>query len=180
MQSKLLSTLLLAGAAMASQFASASDGRITFNGNVTAHTCTISGNGSSSNNFTVSLPSVSASALSEAGATAGRTPFDIALTGCVPATGNVRVHFEQGSSVDTSTGNLKLETGGANNVQIRLLNSDLAPIKIGAAEASQNSKSVALSDAGTATVRLFAEYNATGAATPGAAKSSVTYTLTYQ
>lgn len=180
MQTKLIYTLVLAGAATATQFASAADGTITFSGNVTAQTCTINGNGSSSNNFTVTLPTVSTSALASAGQTAGRTPFSIALTACTPASGNVRVYFEPGPTVDTSTGNLILASGGATNVQIGLLNADLTAIKLGAADASQNSKSVAISATGAATLPFYAQYFSTGTATAGAANSSVMYTLAYQ
>lgn len=178
MHTKLISSLLFVSAAMASQLAAAADGQITFNGEVTAQTCTISGNGSAKD-FTVTLPTVSTSALAAAGETAGRTPFNIALTGCTPDSGDVRVHFEQGPTVDTSTGRLKLEAGGAQNVQISLLNSDLTAIRLGQAEASQNSLPVAISN-GSATLPFFAEYYATGQATPGAANSNVMYTLTYQ
>lgn len=180
MQTKIISALLLVGAATASQIASASDGTITFNGSITAQTCTINGNGSGSNNFTVTLPKVSTSALPAAGKVAGATPFTVALTACTPASGNVHTYFEPGPTVDTATGNLVLNTGGATNVEIGLLNSDFSTIKVGAADASQNSKSVAISSAGAATLAYYAQYVATGAATAGAATSSVTYSLIYQ
>ena len=46
--------------AFAPQNAKASDGTITFNGKITAQTCTIAGNGGGSS-FTVTLPTVSTS-----------------------------------------------------------------------------------------------------------------------
>jgi major type 1 subunit fimbrin (pilin) len=180
MQTKIISALLLVGAASASQIASATDGTITFTGSVTPQTCTINGNGSGSNNFTVPLPTVSTSALSAVGQVAGSTPFSIALTACTPASGNVQTYFEPGPTVDTTTGNLVLTTGGATNVEIGLLNGDLSKITVGAAAASQNSKSVAISSAGAATLKYYAQYVATGVATAGAANSSVTYSLVYQ
>lgn len=178
MQIKFVSSLLLAGATMASQAAFAANGTITFTGNVTAQTCTINGTGS--NNFTVTLPTVSASTLATSGQTAGRTPFSIVLTACSPASGKVHAYFEPGSTVDPATGNLVLAAGGATNVQIGLLNNDLTAIKLGAADASQNSKSVDVSAAGGATLPFQAQYIATGVATAGAANSSVMYTLVYQ
>jgi major type 1 subunit fimbrin (pilin) len=178
MKTKLISAVIFASAAMASQFACASDGTITFTGNVTAQTCTISGNGTT-NNFTVALPSVSSSSLAAAGQTAGRTAFNIALTACTPATGTVHTYFEPGATTDLTTGNLIVATGGATNVEIGLLNSDFTPIKAGAADASQNSESVSIA-AGSATLNYYAQYTATGAATAGKANSSVTYTLSYQ
>ncbi|MEN2469434.1 type 1 fimbrial protein [Burkholderia stabilis] len=180
MQTKLISALLLVGAATASQVASAADGTITFTGSVTAQTCTINGNGSNSNNFNVPLLNVSTSALAAAGQTASAKAFSIALTACTPASGNVHAYFEPGPTVDTATGNLFLTAGGATNVEIRLLNGDYTPIKLGAADASQNSQSVAITAAGTATLNYLAEYYATGAATAGAATSSVMYSLVYQ
>lgn len=178
MKTKLISALIFASAAMASQFAAAADGTITFTGNVTAQTCTINGGGAN-NNFTVALPTVSASSLAAAGQTAGRTPFKIALTACTPATGTVHTFFEPGPTTDLATGNLIVATGGASNVEIGLLNSNFSAIKAGAADASQNSQTAAIT-AGSATLNYYAQYTATGAATAGAANSSVMYTLSYQ
>lgn len=186
MQTKLISALLIAGAATASQVAFAADGTITFSGAVTAQTCTINGNGSGSKNFTVTLPTVSASSLATAGATAGATPFNIALTACTPTTGTnavkaVHAYFEAGPTIDTTTGNLILASGGATNVEIQLLNAaDQSAVKLGQADASQNSKPVNVSAGGAATLQFYAQYYATGAATAGAANSSVMYTIAYQ
>lgn len=158
----------------------AADGTITFNGSITAQTCSISGNGSGSSDFNVTLPTVSVSSLTLGGQPAGRTPFAIALTGCSPNTGNVHTLFEAGPTTDATTGNLMLNAGGATNVEIGLLNgSDLSPIKVGFADASQNSQSVAITG-GTATLPYYAQYVATGVPTAGAANSSVMYTLVYQ
>ncbi|NML33940.1 fimbrial protein [Paraburkholderia antibiotica] len=165
---------------LASLGAHAADGTITFNGMVTAQTCTINGNGSGSNDFTVTLPTVSASTLAAAGDTAGRTPFNIALTNCTPASGNVHTFFEQGPTIDATTGDLILANGGATNVQLHLQNSDLSDIALNGDDGTQNSLSVAISSAGAATLPYYVEYKATGAATPGAADSSVMYTMSYQ
>lgn len=179
MKIKLLSALLGAAVLMASQTAAASDGTITFNGNITAQTCTINGNGSGSNNFSVTLPTVSTATLASAGQTAGRTPFNIKLSSCTPSSGNVHTYFEPGPTTDASTGNLVLNAGGATNVQLGLLNADFSAIKAGFADASQNSKSVAITT-GSATLSYYVQYVATGAAGAGAANSSVLYTLAYQ
>ncbi|MGO4278151.1 major type 1 subunit fimbrin (pilin) [Cupriavidus sp. OV038] len=177
MKSKLLSALIIGGTAMASQMAAAADGTITFTGNVTAQTCAINGGAT---NFVVALPTVSASSLSAAGKTAGRTPFSIALSGCTPTAGNVRTFFEAGPNTDASTGRLNLTAGGAQRVQIGLQNaSDETNINVGFANALQNSKSVPLAS-GAATLRYYAQYVATGAATAGAANTSVMYSIAYQ
>jgi len=179
MKTKLVSTMITAGIALASHGAFAADGTITFNGNITAQTCTINGNGSGAKDFTVTLPTVSTSTLASAGQTAGRTPFNIALTNCTPGTGNVHTFFEPGPTTDATTGNLILNAGGATKVQLGLLNSDFSAIKSGFADASQNSKPVAITSGG-ATLSYYVQYVATGAATAGAAKSSVLYTIAYQ
>ncbi|MFS8974099.1 fimbrial protein [Cupriavidus necator] len=161
------------------QFASAANGNITFNGKITPQTCVISGNGTTSTDFTVTLPEVSVSTLDSAGRTAGRTPFSIGLN-CTPSTGSVHAYFEPGANVDTATGRLNVLPGGATNVQIGLLNAaNSSKINLGAADAAQNSIAVPLVG-GIATLNYYAEYVATGIATPGAAESSVMYTIVYQ
>lgn len=170
-------TLMCALLGVASIGAHASDGTITFTGNVTAQTCTISGNGGTAS-FTVALPTVSASSLAAAGATAGRTPFNIALSNCAQGSGNVHTFFEQGPTIDATTGNLLVNTGGATNVEIQLQNANLTNIALNQPDSTQNSASMSIST-GTATLNYFAQYIATGKATAGAANSSVMYTMSY-
>ncbi|SPA56939.1 fimbrial protein [Cupriavidus taiwanensis] len=180
---KLLAALIVAGTAMGAQSAHAVDGTITFNGKVIGQTCTINGNGKGpgNTNFAVQLPTVSTTTLNAAGNVAGQTPFNIALTDCTPDTGNVHTFFEAGPTTDATTGNLILEAGGATNVQIRLLNGGTAntPIKAGFTDAAQNSNSVPITN-GAATLWYYAQYYATGQATPGAANSSVMYSISYE
>lgn len=180
MNRKLLSALILAGTAMAAPVAFAHDGVISLSGSVTGQTCTINGNGTGASSFLVPLPTVSTSALRTAGQRAGATPFSIALTGCTPGTSNVHTLFEAGLSTDSQTGHLKLDAGGASNVQISLVNRDnLSIIKLGFADALQNSSSVAIDNNGSAELKYIAEYVATGPAGPGPAKSRVRYTIVY-
>lgn len=180
---KLLAALIVAGTAMGAQFAHAADGTITFNGKIIGQTCTINGNGEGPGvtNFTVRLPAVSTSTLNGAGKVAGQTPFNIALSNCTPDTGNVHTFFEAGPTTDATTGNLILEAGGAENVQIRLLNGGTAntPIKAGFTDAAQGSNAVPLTN-GAATLWYYAQYYATGAATAGLANSSVMYSIAYE
>ncbi|WP_354686457.1 fimbrial protein [Cupriavidus necator] len=179
MKIKLLAALIVAGTAMSAQFAHATDGLINFKGLITPQTCTINGNGSGSSDFTVTLPTVSVGTLNQAGASAGRTPFKIALTNCTPESGTVHTFFEAGPTTDAATGNLILDAGGASNVQIRLLNDNFTYIKAGFADASQQFKTFSISG-GNATLSYYAEYVATAAATPGEANSRVMYTIAYQ
>lgn len=164
--------------------AHAVDGKIEFTGSITALTCTINGGGAN-NNFSVALPPVSTSSLAAVGSTAGRTPFAITLTNC-SLTGPshaVTTYFEPGDTVDPVTGQLIVDAGGAQNVQLRLLNSgDNSKIVAGSANGSQNSTPVDLDASGNATLNYFVEYAQYGAsgATVGAANSRVFYTLTYE
>lgn len=179
MRNRLIFIPLFVAMSAASSLASAGDGTITFNGNITSQTCTIKGNGGGKD-FAVTLPTVSAATLSTSGKTAGRTPFVIDLSNCSAGSANVHTFFENGPTTDNATGNLILTGGGATNVQIGLVNGDDgSPIKAGFADASQNSKSVTI-NAGAAQLRYAAEYVATGAAGAGAANSSVLYSIAYQ
>ena len=101
----------------------------------------------------------------------------ISLTGCT-STGRVYSNFEPGTNVDGVTNNLKT---GIANLQVRLLNGDLTPIKAGLAAAAQNSKAVQIAG-GAATLPYFAEYIANGAAVTaaGAVSTTVQYTLAYE
>jgi len=176
---KTIISSVLAVAALAPIASFASDGTINFTGAVTSQTCTINGG---TPNFTVTLPKVSASSLSTAGAKAGQTAFTIALTGCSPASGNARAFFEAGTNVDLISGRLNIATGGGNatNVQIGLATTTGTDIKIGASSGAQNTTYVPISAAGTANLSYLAQYVATGAATAGATTSSVTYTIEFQ
>ncbi|WER47477.1 fimbrial protein [Cupriavidus sp. WKF15] len=185
MNTKLFTALVIAGAAIGSPFAHASDGTITFKGQITDTTCTITtGNAGS---FTVTLPNVSKTNLAAAGSTAGITGFSIALSNCNPASGNVHAFFEAGANVDPATGRLVntdgVGSGGAANVQIGLLNpSNGSLISIGASDgAAQNSLAQPIKPDGTALLPYAAQYVATGgAAAAGSVSSSVTYILSYQ
>ncbi|HEP8699048.1 TPA: type 1 fimbrial protein [Pseudomonas aeruginosa] len=160
--------------------ANASDGTITFSGKIIDSTCIIEAGGSK--DFTVNLPSVSKASLASTGAVSGRTPFTITLSGC--GTGNVATYFEPGSTVDYDSGRLLNQTspdaGGATNVELQLLGStsEFLPIKAGS-PTQTNSQQVAVDRDGTAKLDYYAEYYATGAATPGDINTNVKYTIIY-
>lgn len=174
----LLAVLLLAAAPLA---ANAADGTITFNGKVTDKTCTISTPGGKDPTYT--LPTVSRTSLSAAGATAGRTPFAINLTKC--SAGNVATYFEPGATVDFATGRLINQAAAANsakNVQVQLLgsnNSFLPVLAVGAGNAQLNSQWVTVGTDGSANLNYYAEYYATAAATAGDVTTNVRYTIIY-
>lgn len=181
--SLLRAAALLAGAGvLLTSPAHAYSGTITFNGKVTAQTCSINGNSAVPVDFTVALPTVSASTLKTPGSTAGRTMFTLQLSACTPTSGNVQAYFESGPTTDTTTGNLILDniSGSADNVQIALLNADGTPIKAGFAPGSQGTNPVSIDATGNATLTYGAQYVAVkGAAQGGTATTRVVYTLVY-
>ncbi len=168
------------GAAPAfSQPAFAIDGTINFTGAVSANTCTINGNDSGNKNFNVLMPKVGIEALAAEGQTAGNTPFTIRLTACTPDTGMVHTLFEPGANGNAATGNLTIATGGADNVEVRILNGDETPINVTVADGAQNSKPVSLTS-GEATLKYIAQYFALDQAGPGAVNATAKYTIIYQ
>ncbi|WP_081065938.1 fimbrial protein [Burkholderia diffusa] len=174
---KLLSSLFALGVVAMSHNAFAADGTITFNGTITAQSCTINGNGTGSSSFPITLPTVSESTLSGAGKTAGRTPVPIQLTNCTPNSGNVHVYFEPGPTTDIKTGYLM--GTGVTNLELGLLNSDFSPINAGFADSAQNSKSVAIAS-GSASLLYYVQYVAVnGPVGTGPVSTSVMYTLAY-
>ena len=168
-----LSLPLLAGMSLS---AHATDGQIEFTGSISGTTCTING-GVGSQNFTVAMGPAHTSQLTAPGQVAERQPFNIQLSNCTPAAGNVDISFLNGPNVDP-LGRLNVDANGAENVQIQLLNARAEQIRIGAPDGSQNTLPVALT-AGAATLNYYSEYYATGAATPGAANTRVQYMIRF-
>ena len=170
--------IILAASALAlgSVAAHAADGTVTINGMVTDQTCEVSAN---SKNITVTLPTVGVGSLATAGTTAGRTPFTINLENC--KAGDVSAFFETGGNVDAASGRLN-NTGGASNVQVRLLNdsSVVIPVLANADQAPVTTKATVAKDGDSAALNYYAEYYATGAAKAGDVATSVQYTINYQ
>ncbi|WP_245253976.1 fimbrial protein [Paraburkholderia sp. LEh10] len=154
-------------------------GVVTINGQLMANTCTVSGNGQGVN-FTVTLPTLSASALSAAGSTAGATGFNIALSACTPTTGNVHTFWEYGTNT-LADGNLK-NNGTATNVEVQLLdyNGSQKVLNVSKADGAQNAQTVAISG-GNASLQYAAQYaSPAGGATVGTVTTTVTYSMVYQ
>jgi len=155
--------------------AHAADGQIDFSGSVVSSSCTINGGAPS---FTVTLPPVATNTLANAGEVAGRVPVPITLTNCTTGS-KVRAHFESGLTTNGS-GRLTIDGGGADNVELQLLNDAFQPVKAGAAEGTQNTNLVDVSGAGTADLKYYVEYYSNGAAGAGAVKSRVMYSISYE
>ncbi|HIF7993752.1 TPA: fimbrial protein [Morganella morganii] len=159
------------------------DGTINFIGKVVDQTCSVK---SGSDNLTVTLPTVSKTALATPAKTAALTPFVIELSGCNPAAAEgakkVKAYFEPNATTDATTGNLNIEPGAgkATGVQIQLLNADgSTPIKLGKDVAAQG---VTAANISAADVKLTynTQYYATAVATPGDVKATVNYTISYE
>ncbi|WP_158613588.1 fimbrial protein [Aquitalea sp. FJL05] len=159
--------------------AHASDGTITFTGNIAATTCTISVAGGSSSG-SISLPSISTKALAVASATAGTIPFSIALSGCTGAATQAAIWFENDSNVNAA-GRL-INTGTASNVDVALYNtSSSSHILIGQTSSTFGSSGMAFPiSSGNATLRYLAKYYASGVATAGTVTAIANYTVQYQ
>lgn len=166
--------------------AQAADGTITFTGSVTDTTCSINGATSGTPaDLAITLPPVPASSLATQGAVAGTTnagDITFKLTGCTGTATKVIAGFENGATVDQTTGYLtnQASTGGATNVEVRLLNASMKPINI-TNDANNNTPAdgATITD-GTATLTYFAQYYAMDKATAGTVNTSIQYTMAYQ
>lgn len=163
-----LMALLAAGA-------HASDGTITFTGNITSSTCTVT---PASKTLVVTLPSVVASSMTAAGQTAGATQFAINVTGCTGADTSANAFFENSTNTNATGGRLK-NTGSAGHVEIQILAVDGSPVNLAGVTGSQNQAGPATIASGAATQVFTARYYATGAVTAGNVASIVTYSMVY-
>jgi major type 1 subunit fimbrin (pilin) len=173
-------------AGLVSMKAHAADGTITINGAVSDTTCSINGVAAGSPaDVSVTLPTVPTSSLASAGAIAGTSnlgDIKLALSGCSgPATKAV-ARFENGPTVDQSSGYLvnKASASPAQNVEVRLLNAQLQPINILTNANNDFATNAAVISGGAATLNYFAQYYATGKAQAGGVNTSVQYTMQYQ
>jgi major type 1 subunit fimbrin (pilin) len=125
----------------------------------------------------VLLPTVSRSTLGSAGATAGRTPFEVTVSGC-PAGLAVEISLSgTPSSGGTPSTGIVQSTGSEANVAIQVLDADtLAPVDISGTQP----KSLGVAQSGVPLVsRYYAQYYATAPAAGGTVTAGITYTLTY-
>ncbi|SFK37757.1 Pilin (type 1 fimbria component protein) [Rhodanobacter glycinis] len=140
---------------------------------VTAGSCTVF---PSSKNFSVLLPTVSASALNGTGQLAGTTPFNVQYT-CNP--GNSLYITLNTNTPGTATGVIlppaSCTTGTpAANVGVRLLQGNYQAVNFGIAQ------SLGPSPNGTLTVPYYAQYYATGSPVgAGPVCATATFTMSY-
>ncbi|MFM0730245.1 fimbrial protein [Paraburkholderia sediminicola] len=171
---------------LASFGAHAADGTISITGTLSNTTCSINGKASgTAADMSVTLPTVSAGALSTAGAvagTSGPTGITMALTGCTGAATKAVATFENGSTVDQTNGYLTNQalSSPATKVEVRLLNASMQPINIVTGLNNDIAGNGATITTGSANLNYFAQYYATGKATAGPVSTSVQYTMQYQ
>lgn len=178
----LTSALALAG--IASQ-AYAFDGIINFDGKITNVTCTVVAAGGT-NIGTVTLPTVTQTALKNAGDTAGATQFSIQLSNCAgnPSPTKAAAWFETGNDVNPA-GRLVATVGGtvSDSLSIALYNmASPTPIAIGQGSGSFGSSGNPFDITGNGTTLNYqAKYYAEKAGvTAGAVVAKVNYTIQYQ
>ena len=186
MHMRIVSAAVIGFAAFLSTAAQAADGTITINGSVSDTTCSINGAASGTPaDLAVTLPTVQAGSLATAGATAGMSNLGdlrFALSGCSGAATKAVARFENGPTVDQSSGYLTNQASAspAQNVQVRLLNGNTQPINILSGDNNNLATNGATITGGAATLNYFAQYYATGKVLPGNVNTSVQYTMQYQ
>ncbi|HDC4524625.1 fimbrial protein (plasmid) [Enterobacter kobei] len=159
----------------------ASNGTITFNGELTANTCDVAIDGQSAD-ATVVLPTVGTNQLDTAAKTAGETGFMIGLNGCAGVLNTASAFFEPGASVDSVTGRLKNMNGTATNVSLQLVDAS-SPSKTVIQAGSQNQvTATTYKDVSSGSVSLpyNVRYYAEGPASAGTVVSNVVYSIQYQ
>ncbi|WP_058911635.1 fimbrial protein [Entomohabitans teleogrylli] len=157
----------------------ASDNTITFMGEVTDETCSVSVNGTDAAPV-VLLPTVTATALNGS-QTAGQTTFDIGVTGCTGTSDPAGVQISTvfvGNNVSATTGNL-LNSGDADDVEIQIL--DTSDTEIDFRNVFNGGGDLSLAtDETSATATYTAQYYSAGTATTGTVQASLQYAVSYQ
>lgn len=145
-----------------------------------APTITVTSTGSctvSPTTTSVVLPTVAPSALATAGATAGRKPFTLTLTGCTyPGAAYSAIATWAFAPAFSSSiiGNTAANPKAA-NVGVQLLDSNLTPLTDGGSTVLAS-----VSAAGSYSRTFYAQYIATGTGGSGNVAAQATFTLSYQ
>lgn len=164
--------VLLSGAAFAE-----STNTLTFKGEVTEQTCSVTINGSAANPV-VQLPTVSINDLTAATSSAGLTTFTMGVSGCTADIGTLQIKTLFIGNNVTSSGNIG-NTGTATSVELQLLSAPTGSILDLNSPTPVEGLSVQSGD--TAAEHDFAVqyYTPTGNATPGTVVGVVQYSLSY-
>jgi major type 1 subunit fimbrin (pilin) len=167
------------------QLAHAGDGVISFTGAISATTCTVSINDSSSGDASIQLPSVSSHGLNAGlGQTAGTTNFNVTLSNCLgvlPDT-NALMYFEGGAGINPDGTLANTATSGsASGIALQINDSNNAKVIVGSDTQRDGVVSpISVSEQG-ATMAYSVQYVSTAATvSPGIYTGAVTYSIDYQ
>ncbi|MGC6389849.1 fimbrial protein [Ewingella sp. S1.OA.A_B6] len=181
MKKMTLLSVSIASILFASQAFAASNNTVTFQGEVTSETCSVTINGNSAKPI-VLLPTVKASALATAGSVAGQTTFDVGVSGC---TGSTTVPTPVSSvfvgnniTTEGNLGNLAA-TDAATNVDIQILDTASKAIDFNARAFNGAGDLTVAAKESAATATYTAQYYATAAAKAGAVESTMQYAVSY-
>lgn len=169
---------LAIAASLSPLVATASDGTLTFGGELTTDTCTVTAPA----NFTVTLPTVPMFSLAAVDDQAGETLFSISVSSCTAGVTGANVYFEDGPNVVSDRYTLKnaAVSGGAANVDLILKTATGTPINLAPFPSSSQYTPFALNvSSNAARLDYTVAYIATGTVTAGAVQSSVTYSMVY-
>lgn len=100
---------------------------LTFKGEVTTQTCSVSINGGSAT--VVLLPTVSTKSLEKTGGTTGDTAFTLEISGCEAPKEDIKVVMKLLGTSVTDSGNLR-NVGSAGGVAVQLVDPDGEPVKL--------------------------------------------------
>lgn len=164
--------------------AMANDGKINFEGGVTASTCDVSVNKQSGLQALIKLPKVSNLLLKKDGDVAGRTAVNFQLSNCTLAQDITKasIYFVAGPNINDK-GRLtnSQTTAGTTNVDLEILNDALAPMDLSLGAGNQGATPKVIDKTtGTASIRHYAQYHATGTATAGGLTANVEYEINYE
>ena len=172
MNKKLIVCTLLACSAF-SALSHAADGTINFTGTITDAACTVT---PGTANQTVTMGTVSSTALANVGDTAAPTRFDIVLTNC-PATATSAVVKFDGPTDGNNSSLIALTSGAgtAEGVAIGVYEGDAATlIPVGSRSVSKP-----LSPVADTTFNFFAKYVATAPVVAGSGNAVSDFTVIY-
>ena len=171
-------TLALALFSASTTFAmAASNNTITFQGEVTAQTCSVTVNGVEANPM-VLLPTVSSADLDTSGKKAGKTTFTLGVSGCTADASDIDIKTVFIGNQVSATGNLK-NSGTATNVELQLLKDATTTTGIDLNSGLAQDGIVLKSGQTSAEHDFAVQYYATGQATPGTVIASVQYAVSY-
>lgn len=160
-----------------------SSGLITFNGEIVVGTCTATFGTTGTANGTITLPTVNASEFSAADTTAGKTGFQIKLTGagCTSVNDSSTItatpYFSyEIDKVNDSGRVINTNATTAGYVDIQILNHASSPINL-----ATNPIDQLLSQSSNFTYQYYAEYYATElSVVAGPVTGSLTYNILYK